>query len=81
MGRCGYTQDLTGVMNLLNNYVVESEKNRNFNMQLVYYHVVTKRMLSGTHALLHPSQHPNADLDATLNVVKQHSEKAPTLIP
>ena len=50
-------------------------------MYLVYYHVVTKRMVSGTHALLHPSKHPNEVLVATLNVVKQHSEKAPTLLP
>ena len=49
-------------------------------MYLVYYHVATKRIVSGIHALLHPSQHPNADLVATLNVVKQHSDKAQTLL-
>ena len=49
-------------------------------MYLVYYHVVTKMMVSDIHALLHPSQHPNANLVATLNVVKQHSDKAPTLL-
>ena len=57
------------------------KKNKNFNMYLVYYHVVTKRMVSSTHALIHPIQNTNADLVTTLNVVKQHSDKAPTLLP
>ena len=50
-------------------------------MYLVYYHVVTKMMVSDTHALLHPSQNTNAELVATLNVVKQHSDKEPMLLP
>ena len=60
---------------------LQSLKNKNLNMYLVYYHVVTKMMVSGIHVLLHPSQHPNADLVATLNVVIQNSDKAPTLLP